>query len=243
MLLKGAWLKPSRRKRREAPGRDAEPTEELQPARRQTRQFTAFALRERDVCEQVQAFHLFDGVCEAIAAAVEVGVVDLADVARQNEFRAFADSARDGFYFVRCQVLGFVNDHELVRDASAADVGEGFEHEFAVSHQLLHALFGAVAVCMTTSVTTAFAGARRAAGAEEVGEVIENGLHPRREFLVFVTREISDVAAQRHDGTGDQKFVVSFFGKDFRHTSRERKQGLARTRAAQQRDHLDVFVK
>ena len=104
----------------------------------------------------------------------------------------------DGFDFVRGEVLGLVDDHELVGDGAAADVGEGFEDEFAgveVAFELGFDVGG-------------FAGVDAAVGEEEF-EVVEDGLHPGGEFFVLGAGEVADVAAHGHDGSGDQEAFVA----------------------------------
>ena len=123
-----------------------EAREWLQPLGGETRKFTPLTFLQRDVADDGQPLHLLDGVRQAIGGLVEVGVVDLADVAGEDEFRALANAAGDGLDLVRREVLGLVDEHELVGDGAAADVGEGLEHQRAVGDHLVDALLGGVAV-------------------------------------------------------------------------------------------------
>jgi hypothetical protein len=122
---------------------------------------------------------------------------------------------------VRREVLRLVDDHELVGDRPPADVGQRLEHELAVGHELVDALLGAPAV-------GALVGA--APRAEQVGQVVEDRLHPRAELLVLVAREVPDVAPHRHDRARDEQLVVALLVEDLGHARGEREQGLARAR-------------
>ena len=64
-------------------------------------------------------------------------------VAGEDELRALADAAGDRLHLVRREVLALVHDHELVRDAPAADVGQRLEHDLPALHQLLDPLLDA----------------------------------------------------------------------------------------------------
>ena len=96
----------------------------LEFRRYQARELRPFALGERDVPDDALALEPLDQVREAVARAVEVGVVNLGSVAGQDELGPLADTAGDGFHLVRREVLRFVHDHELVRDRSAASCSE-----------------------------------------------------------------------------------------------------------------------
>jgi hypothetical protein len=89
-------------------------------------------------------------VGQAVGRAVEVGVVDLPDVAGEDDLGALADAGDDGLDLVGREVLGLVDDHELVGDGSAADVGQRLEHELPSAISLLDALLGVLlsACCM-----------------------------------------------------------------------------------------------
>lgn len=47
--------------------------------------------------------------------------------------------------------------------------------------------------------------------AEQVVEVVENGLHPVGKLFLFVAGEIPDVFAQRHNRARDEDPVVQVF--------------------------------
>lgn len=77
------------------------------------------------------AAHALAGVDEAVAAAVDVGVVDLGGVADEDEFAASGHAGDDGFCFEWGKLLCFVEDEEAVWDAASADVAEGFDFDDA----------------------------------------------------------------------------------------------------------------
>jgi hypothetical protein len=78
------------------------------------------------------------------------------------------------------EVLGLVDDHELVRDGAAADVGERLDLDDRPEvHQLLVGPGAALPVL------------RRAE--EQELEVVEDRLHPGVELLVLVAGQVADV--------------------------------------------------
>ena len=180
------------------------------------------------------ALHALDGVRQAVRCGVEVRVVDLPDVAAHHDLGAVAHAADDGLHLVRAEVLRLVDDHELVRDAAAADVGERLHHQLAGGHQLVHPLLRALAVGI----------ALRAAGAgrEQVADVVEDRLHPHGELLVLVAGQVADVATERHDGPRHQQLVEALLLDDLLHARGDRHERLARARGADERDQLDVVV-
>ncbi len=72
----------------------------------------------------------------------------------------------DGFNFMWRQVLCFVNDNELFRDAAAADVGQGFEVDFVRIDQVVGFFTGNPLVAVT--------------GLHQIVQVVENQLHLMR---------------------------------------------------------------
>ena len=80
------------------------------------------------------------------------------------------------------------------------------------------------------------------AGGHEVGQVVEDRLHPRAELLVLVAGQIADVTAHGHDRAGHQQLVVAALDEDLDQPGGEGEQGLARAGRAQQRDELDLVV-
>jgi hypothetical protein len=65
----------------------------------------------------------------------EVGVVDLVDVAGEDNLGAFAGPGDNGLDLVRGQVLGLVDDHEHLHQAAAADVGQRFDGQLVAVEQ------------------------------------------------------------------------------------------------------------
>ncbi len=180
------------------------------------------------------ALHALDDVREPVAGRVEVRVVDLPDVAAEHDLGAVADPGDDRLHLVGREVLRLVDDHELVRDAASADVGDRLEHELARRHELVDALLRRSRVRL--------AGAVAAARAEQVRDVVEDRLHPHRELLVLVARQVADVTAQRHDRPRDEQLVEALLLEDLVHARGKRHQRLAGACRADQRDDLDLVV-
>ena len=74
--------------------------------------------------------------------------------------------------------MRLVDNHELVRDRPAADVGERLHDHASRGHELVEALLGGAALGALVDMA--------AAGREQVGDVVEDGLHPHRQLLVLV---------------------------------------------------------
>jgi hypothetical protein len=87
---------------------------ELQHLIRQIGQFGAFALFEPHMGIQFVVFYAVDKVGEAVALGVEVRGVNLVDIAGKDDLGAFASAGDDGFYLMRGEVLGFVNNEKDV---------------------------------------------------------------------------------------------------------------------------------
>ena len=77
----------------------------LQLLRREGGEVAAFALGQRDVADGGLAFETFDHVGQAVGRAVEVGVIDLGDIAGEDDLGALADAADDRLDLVRREVL------------------------------------------------------------------------------------------------------------------------------------------
>ena len=180
-----------------------------------------------------QPLHLLDRVGQPVVRAVQIHIVDLLDVAGQDHLRPLADPADDRLDLVRRQVLRLVHDHELVRDAPAADVGQRLEHQPPVGDQLVDALLGRVAL---GGLPVA------APRAQQVREIVEDRLHPGLEFLVLGPRQVPDVAPHRHDRTRHEQLVVALLLKHLGEARGDRQQCLARSCAAQQRHQLHLVV-
>ena len=80
--------------------------------------------------EQRLPVHLLPEVRQAVGPLVQVGLVDLEDVAREDHLRAFAGAGDDGLHLVRGEVLRLVHDEIHLAEGAAADVGEGRDEQF-----------------------------------------------------------------------------------------------------------------
>jgi uncharacterized protein (TIGR03790 family) len=94
-----------------------------QPGRR-FGQRAALALAERHVGGKGLAAHALAGVHQAVAAAVDIGVVDLRGIADEHQLGAARHAGDDGLGLQRGELLGLVEHKEAVRDGASADVAE-----------------------------------------------------------------------------------------------------------------------
>lgn len=91
-------------------------------------------------------FHPFDEMREAVACCIQVRIVDLTDIAAEHDLCAVTDARDDRLHFVGREVLRFIDDDELVRDASPTDVCDGLKHKLARRDELIDALLGRLAI-------------------------------------------------------------------------------------------------
>src|SRR5438105_15943774 len=96
----------------------------LEQFRCELREFRSLSLGQGNVPRQRVVFELLDRVTEPVAAEIEVRVIDLVRIAGQDDLRSLAGARDDGFDLVRGEILRFVYNDELLRDAAAPDVGE-----------------------------------------------------------------------------------------------------------------------
>ena len=90
---------------------------------------------------QVFATQPVNDVGESIRLLIEVGRVDLTNVARQNDLGVFSRPRDDGFDLVRGEVLGLIDDENDIGQRPTPDVGQGRNLDFAIP---LHVFDGAV---------------------------------------------------------------------------------------------------
>src|SRR3984893_12881585 len=103
-----------------------------QQDRRQLRQFGALTLGQRHMRCQRAFLELLDGEAEPVAAEVEVGMVDLVGVSREDQLGPLPRPADDRLDLVRREVLGLVADDGLAGAEAAADVGPRLDLEEAL---------------------------------------------------------------------------------------------------------------
>ena len=138
-----------------------------------------------------------DRIGKAVTAGVEIGIVDLLGVTGQNHFGAFTGAADDGLDLMRRQVLGLVDDHVLARDGAAPDIGQGLEFNLILPDHAIDAQFGGCILFAAVGQP------------HEVGEIVEDRLHPQLHLVVLGAGKIADVAAERDNGSGYQQFLVA----------------------------------
>ena len=180
------------------------------------------------MAREVQAFHALRGIREAVRGRVQVRVVYLVRVAREDDLGILADAADDRLDLVGRQVLGLVNDDELVGDAPAADVGQGLEFQRPgvdeVRDAFVHAPVAALLPRRDVPLRP-----------QNVGQVVEDRLHPLPEFLLFRARQVPDVLAERDDRPRDQQFLVPLLHQHLLHAAGDGQERLAGAGGAHQR--------
>ena len=67
------------------------------------------------------------GEDEAVGVRVHIGIIDLREVADEDDLAAFAHARDERLGFVRRELLRFIHDENRVRDGASADVRDGFD--------------------------------------------------------------------------------------------------------------------
>jgi len=62
------------------------------------------------------AFHAVMAIHQTVAAAVDVGIVDLRGIANEHDFLTFGYTRDHGLHFVRRELLRFVQDEKTARN-------------------------------------------------------------------------------------------------------------------------------
>ena len=89
--------------------------------------------------EQLLSRHVFSQVGKTVAPLVQIGLVNLEDIAGKYHFRAISGASNDSFNLVRGEILGLIYDEEHFAKTAAADVGQGSDEKFFVLQEILYA--------------------------------------------------------------------------------------------------------
>ena len=123
-------------------------------------------------------------------------MVDLVDVSGEYNFGAFSSPRDDGLDLMGGQVLGFIDDEKDLHDASAANIGQGGDHDLLLIQKFLHAPAVSVA---TLAVLVAL----------DHRQVVIQRLHVRVQFGLNIARQKTDIlVAQGHRWPGDENLAV-----------------------------------
>jgi hypothetical protein len=114
-------------------------------------------------------------------------MVNLLRVAGKDNFTPLADAGQNGLDNMRAEILALIADNKLPGNASAPDIRQGFQLDFAAAQKIING-----GIRPNVLVTEEF-------------QVVVNRLHPRPDLFFFIPRQIPQVIAQGHDGPGDQQ--------------------------------------
>jgi len=131
---------------------------------------------------------------------------------------------------MRSEVLGLIDDEELVGDGAASDVGEWFDLDD--SH-----VFESLDGHMTTAVLAFFA----VGGEEEVNTIVD-GLHPGVEFFFDGSGEEADISAEGKDGAGDEHAVIGLLVGYFVKAAGNGNKGLSGSGFSNEGDQFDGVI-
>lgn len=171
------------------------------------------------------AFELRHDVVEAVGTAVDIRVVDLVGIAGEDDLGPLPHAGDDGFDFERGQILGLVDDHELVRDGAAADVAESFDDDGAAADEV------SAAAAFVAHVEVA-----------EHFEGVVDGLHPGGEFFFEAAGKEAEFFAHGDGGARDNKAAVFAIDDGAFEAGGHGHQSFARARFAHEGDEFYFFV-
>src|SRR6185369_15762606 len=155
----------------------------------------------------------------------QVGGVDLEDVPGEDDLGVLSGPGDDRLHLVRGEVLRFVNDEDDVREAAAADVGQGDDVELFGLHQLVDFLVFAVALGELIF---------------DDPQIVPERLHEGIDLRQHVTGEEADVAIRKgNDRPGEVDLPVL---PALLQGSGQGEQGLAGAGGAGEGDEGDVRI-
>lgn len=87
----------------------------LQQLSRKVRQLRTLSFFKCDMSVKRVIFEFVDYMRESVAVGIKIRCINLINIARKNDFGAFTCSGNNCFYFMRSQVLSFVDNKTNVR--------------------------------------------------------------------------------------------------------------------------------
>lgn len=153
----------------------------------------------------------------------EIEMIDLVDIASEDDFSPLLGPGEDGFDLMGSQVLGLIDDLIHFPEAAASNINQGFNGQiFPVEHLL-----------QTLKHLTLF-GKLIANDAQ----IVIKRLHIRLDFRLDISRQVLDILIGKRDHrTGEQnlaKLLPALQGRS------QGKQCLAGARLAGNRDEFDA---
>ena len=147
--------------------------------------------------EELLSLHLLAEVREAVGPLIQIRLVYLEDIAREDHLGAFAGPGDDGLDFMRREVLRFVDYEEHFTERTSPDVCERRDQELLALEQVVYfeSLLGT-----------------GAEAALDDFKVVHEGLEEGSHFGFLVAREISYVlVAEDNCGAGKDYLIIALF--------------------------------
>mmetsp|Transcript_6769 Transcript_6769/g.28486 ORF Transcript_6769/g.28486 Transcript_6769/m.28486 type:complete len:567 (-) Transcript_6769:681-2381(-) len=173
------------------------------------------------------ALEAVDREGQARTALGQVGRVDLREVAQADDLGARAGARDQRLHLLGRQVLGLVDDDELVQEGAPAHEVQALDLNLAA-----HEVVGGGAPPL--------AGRRVALG--QYLEVVVEGAHPRAHLLFLGTGQEADVLADRHGHAGHDDLAVAAVVQHLGQAGGQRHQRLAGAGGAGERDEIALGV-
>src|ERR1043166_5198759 len=98
-------------------------------------EFRAFALLTLDLSGHRYRAEPADNVIESVGGRVHIRIINLVRITSENDFGPMAGPGDDGLGLQWCEVLALANNHELIGDAAAANITQGFDDDAAGAHE------------------------------------------------------------------------------------------------------------
>ena len=189
---------------------------------RDFRHWAAFPFEQVHMGHELLPLQSVAGVDETIRVRIDVGIVDLGEIANQDHLAAFSHSRDECFCLVWSELLGFIDDEDGAGNGASADVSDGFHlDQTGLDERFVGAtgfgsdswigrlsFLGVGGVGFSRALAFIFELLGFARFCEEVFECVVGGLQPRLHFFFDPPRQESDVFAGWHDDTGDEHLLV-----------------------------------
>ena len=175
--------------------------------------------------EKRLAGHFFTEVGQPVGIHVQIRLVDLENVAGEYHFCPFSGPCDDGLYFMRSQVLGFIDYEIHFPQAAPADIGQrGYEQFFFIQH-------GIDPVCLPAPLLET---------AADYVEVVHERLDERAHLAFLVARQETYLLVPEYHGRPgeDDLVIVPFLFK----SCGEGQQGLSCPCPSGERNQSDIWV-
>ena len=159
------------------------------------------------------ALELLDGDGQTVGNGIDVHVVDLFNIACEDDLGAFSNTGDDGLELMGIQVLGLINDDVGIGNRAATDERHCFDLNGAVVKEHLKSFLSTPALLSISR--------------KKVPEVVLDWSNPRFHLLFHRSWEVTNVLSKRLDWTTNDQALVLLAFHHLVQSSRNSKKGLS----------------